>query len=210
VGGVAPPDDLDLSDWLDARDGPYDVYVLGFQEVVPLRARNVLGADKSRVGMRWIELIRAALNRPAAASSSPSPRGAGGGGGGDGGRQKVHPVRDGAGGELAREYQCVVSKQMVGILLTVWVRADLRRFVRRASVSCVGCGVMGCLGNKGAVSVRFWLHDTSLCFVCCHLASGGRDGDEALRNADATEILARTSFPRGHALNLPNKILDHE
>lgn len=111
-----------------------------FQEVVPLRARNVLGADKNRIGMRWNELVRAALNR---SLPSPSPGATGGGE-----KQKVHPVRDGAGGLQSRDFRCVVSKQMVGILLTVWVRGDLRCFVRRPSVSCVGCGVMGCLGNK--------------------------------------------------------------
>jgi hypothetical protein len=65
---------------------------------------------------------------------------------------------------------------------------------------------------QGAVSVRFLLHGTSFCFVCCHLASGGEEGDALLRNADAADIFARTSF-HGAVLSpeeLPKKILDHE
>jgi hypothetical protein len=63
---------------------------------------------------------------------------------------------------------------------------------------------------QGAVSVRFRLHETSFCFVCCHLASGGREGDEKYRNSNVAEILSRTNFPRGPSLDLPRKILDHE
>lgn len=29
VGGLAPPDDLDLEDWLDTKNDSYDIYVLG-------------------------------------------------------------------------------------------------------------------------------------------------------------------------------------
>lgn len=60
------------------------------------------------------------------------------------------------------------------------------------------------------MSVRFQLHGTNLCFVCSHLASGGREGDEKYRNSDVAEIFSRTSFPRGPLLDLPRKILDHE
>jgi len=63
---------------------------------------------------------------------------------------------------------------------------------------------------QGSVSVRFVLHETSFCFVCAHLASGGRGGDEKLRNSNVAEIFSRTSFPRGPMLDLPRKILDHE
>ena len=45
-------------------------------------------------------------------------------------------------------YCLVVSKQMVGIFLTVWVKSDLRDDVRNMKVSCVGRGLMGYLGNK--------------------------------------------------------------
>lgn len=45
-------------------------------------------------------------------------------------------------------YCLVSSKQMVGIFLTVWVKSDLRDYVRNMKVSCVGRGLMGYLGNK--------------------------------------------------------------
>lgn len=71
-------------------------------------------------------------------------------------------------------------------------------------------GIMGYLGNKGSVSIRFVLHETSFCFVCCHLASGGKQGDVLLRNFDAADILVRTRFPGGATQELPKKILDHD
>lgn len=50
-----------------------------------------------------------------------------------------------------KRYCLVASKQMVGILLTVWIKNELRNVVRDLKVSCVGRGLMGYLGNK----VRF-------------------------------------------------------
>ncbi|KAK1302657.1 Type I inositol 1,4,5-trisphosphate 5-phosphatase CVP2 [Acorus calamus] len=69
-------------------------------------------------------------------------------------RQKVHPVKEVNSeeeeeeGDDERKFRCMVSKQMVGIFVSVWVREGLRGHIRHMSVSCVGCGIMGCLGNK--------------------------------------------------------------
>ncbi|KAK1263816.1 Type I inositol 1,4,5-trisphosphate 5-phosphatase CVP2 [Acorus gramineus] len=206
VGGVEPAvDDLNMEDWLGTHDNSHDIYVLGFQEIVPLSAKNVLGPEKSRNSVKWNALIRSALNK----SKSTSPRSQE-----HKERQKVYPVREascGDGGSNACEFRCILSKQMVGIFISVWVRGDLRKYIWNLSVSCVGCGIMGRLGNKGSVSVRFCLHQTSFCFVCCHLASGGKEGDEIQRNLDVVGILSRTRFPQGGASgDLPMKILDHD
>ena len=47
-----------------------------------------------------------------------------------------------------QRYNCVASKQMVGIYISVWVRSELRRHIRDLQVSSVACGIMGCLGNE--------------------------------------------------------------
>lgn len=50
--------------------------------------------------------------------------------------------------ERKSSYVRIVSKQMVGIFLTVWVRRSLRKHIQNLKVSTVGVGVMGYIGNK--------------------------------------------------------------
>lgn len=45
-------------------------------------------------------------------------------------------------------YVRIVSKQMVGIFITIWVRRSLRKHIQNLNVSTVGVGVMGYIGNK--------------------------------------------------------------
>jgi len=45
-------------------------------------------------------------------------------------------------------YVRIVSKQMVGIFITVWVRRSLRKHIHNLKVSTVGVGIMGYIGNK--------------------------------------------------------------
>ncbi|KAL0336851.1 UNVERIFIED_CONTAM: Type I inositol polyphosphate 5-phosphatase 8 [Sesamum calycinum] len=61
VGGKYPHNDLDLNDCLKTKE-PADVYVLGFQEIVPLNAGNVLGPEDCGPAEKWLSLIRKALN----------------------------------------------------------------------------------------------------------------------------------------------------
>eukprot|EP01018_Ginkgo_biloba_P033234 Gb_08631 [translate_table: standard] len=107
-------------------------------------------------------------------------------------------------------YVRIVSKQMVGLFITIWVRRTLRNHIHNLTVSPVGVGLMGYMGNKGSISVRMSIFQTSLCFVCSHLTSGEKDGDELRRNADVLEILRRTHFPSITGVELPETILEHD
>jgi len=49
VGGVAPPDDLDLEDWLDTKTDSYDIYVLGY---------STLPTDLSSLNLSALSFIR--------------------------------------------------------------------------------------------------------------------------------------------------------
>lgn len=319
VAGKTPNMELNLNDFLPSDDYS-DIYVLGFQEVVPLNAGNVLVIEDNEPAARWLALINQALNRPSSSDASviseasatcsfsqsadaaPSasavsvlhtPNWA------DGTSSPFDPslfhknksshkeVRcaaitrgrrlksctcpvertrrpyrapsclmmscsknqhviesdtttsdeeedvvvdeasmaassngfagsdvfaDPAAASLGR-YCLVACKQMVGLFVTVWARRELVRHVGHVRFCCVGRGIMGYLGNKGCISVSMSLHQTSLCFVCSHLASGEKEGDELKRNSDVVEILKNTQFRRickRSGLRVPERILEHD
>ncbi len=67
----------------------------------------------------------------------------------------------------------LAGRQLVGVYLTIWVRRRLLRHVRGVQTTTVATGFGGYLGNKGAAAVRMRVFDTSLSFICSHLAAGG-------------------------------------
>ncbi|XP_044982675.1 type I inositol polyphosphate 5-phosphatase 8-like [Hordeum vulgare subsp. vulgare] len=270
VGGRSPHQGLDLSGWLldqhdqHASSSPH-IYVLGFQEIVPLNAGNVLGSEDRGPASKWLGLIGEALNPSSLDERNDCHRSYRCATVEDANPESGHkakatfleiPVMDDTVSEPEEEdededsepstsnpessseeetgefatmmrerarhgYRLAASKQMVGIFLCVWVQADVMPRVTSLRVSCVGRGIMGYMGNKGSISISLTLQggseaaaSTSLCFVCTHLASGEKDGDEVRRNCDVAEILKRTRFPRPHRFSRlpssPETILDHD
>ena len=168
ANGRAPPKGLDLQPLLRPRR-PGGLVVLGLQEVVPLNVRNVVADGMVRRGPAGERVADAWEAAVGAALNPPAARGGG--------------------------YVRLLGHQMVGIYLTVWADATLAPHVSEARVTSVGCGVLGVFGNKGCVGAWLRVHDTALCILCAHLSSGQQPSDLARRNADAEDIVLRTSFP---------------
>ena len=96
--------------------------------------------------------------------------------------------------ESTRErYRLVMEKHLVGLLLCVYVRESMYADVKDARAVSTGVGLLGMMGNKGGVCVRLSVFDSSVCFVCSHLAAH-RENLQG-RNADFRNIVERSFFP---------------
>ncbi|OQS05047.1 inositol polyphosphate 5-phosphatase [Thraustotheca clavata] len=89
-------------------------------------------------------------------------------------------------------YELVLNKHLVGILLIVFVKKEHSPYVNDVMGSTAGVGIMGVMGNKGGVAVRMKLYDSTICFVCSHLAA--HTHNVSGRNADFANILAKIEF----------------
>lgn len=96
---------------------------------------------------------------------------------------------------LPTGYQLVAESQLVGLLLLIYASPSVAGNISSVSNSNVATGLLGYVGNKGAVSARLVLGQTTpLVFVNCHLAAGSDKGSLDRRNWDAGQILSRTKF----------------
>ncbi|XVF58170.1 hypothetical protein PTKIN_Ptkin07bG0041900 [Pterospermum kingtungense] len=221
VAGRSPVGSLavDLDEWLKPQDAA-DLYVLGFQEIVPLKTRTVIGAEDPTEATNWNLLIGKTLNgnfgcfwmtpmlNPISSDNyhyvkipgSDERRASFSGIRTDNTPFKwrsrtQHPQQPFIGGS---KYKLMASKKMVGVFISVWMKRELLKkyCVSNVKVCSVACGIMGYLGNKGSVSVSMSIEGTSFCFIAAHLASGEKNGDEGRRNHQVSEIFRRTTFPR--------------
>jgi inositol polyphosphate 5-phosphatase INPP5B/F len=92
-------------------------------------------------------------------------------------------------------YVMVSEQQLSGLLLFIFASPTIAPTISSVSTVSVGTGIMGYLGNKGAVSTRIILGETTrLVFVNSHLASGTDPAHLDRRCWDVAQILQRTNF----------------
>jgi phosphatidylinositol-bisphosphatase len=90
------------------------------------------------------------------------------------------------------KYVLVAEKHLVGLMLCVFSKDLVRHHIKDVRSTSAGVGIMGMMGNKGGVSIRMSVYDSSVCFVCAHLAAH-RD-NIAGRNSDFKNIVERSLF----------------
>lgn len=91
----------------------------------------------------------------------------------------------------------------------IFVKTCHVKAVSEVQYDSASVGIMGSIGNKGGMAIRFHIYDTTICAINSHLNS--RTEDVSRRNQDYHDISTHLSFlPETGANAQPISIFDHD
>ncbi|CAK8672370.1 unnamed protein product [Clavelina lepadiformis] len=105
------------------------------------------------------------------------------------------------------EYYLVKLVRLVGMMLLVFAMKRHQNHITEVMSHHVGTGLLGKMGNKGGVGVRFNIHSSSICVVNSHLAAHAEEVQR--RNQDYADICARMRFSDAYGQS-PRTIFQHD
>eukprot|EP00730_Choanoeca_flexa_P018685 TRINITY_DN9098_c0_g1_i1.p1 TRINITY_DN9098_c0_g1~~TRINITY_DN9098_c0_g1_i1.p1 ORF type:complete len:993 (+),score=276.06 TRINITY_DN9098_c0_g1_i1:193-3171(+) len=90
---------------------------------------------------------------------------------------------------IGPDYNQVAFAKLLQIKLAVFVHKGLQHKISHVEQSVVATGIANKLGNKGGVGISFFVGQTSVCFINCHLAAGAEKMTK--RNNNTIDILSK-------------------
>lgn len=96
---------------------------------------------------------------------------------------------------LPKGYKLIAEQQLVGMYILIYASSSIAPTITNVSCRSAGTGLLGYMGNKGAVAVRLVIGDTTrMVFVNSHLSAGAEKSNMDRRNWDASQVIEKVRF----------------